>query len=300
MRGNLASHVGALAHPRYHHSGRDGNQQRRDLCHECVTYGQQHVAVGCLGGRQIVLRHADDESADDVDKQNQQARHGIAAHVFAGTIHRAEELGFIAHFRAPTLGFFVVDQPGVQVCVNRHLLAGHGVQGKAGANFSDPLRTLGHDDEVDHHQNREHDQTHGEIAADQEVPERFDDMPGRAAPRVTLQQHHASRGHVQREPQQCGEQNDRGEGGEIKRAHHVGGHHHHHECHGDVEGEQQVERERRQRQDHHRQNHHHDQRCHHGAHRSGIAAQHLLQGRQQGVHSGCSSGSPLAFEFGLA
>jgi hypothetical protein len=45
-------------------------------------------------------------------------------------------------------GLFLVDQAGGQVGVDRHLLAGHGVEGEARRDFGDAARTLGDDDEV--------------------------------------------------------------------------------------------------------------------------------------------------------
>ena len=43
----------------------------------------------------------------------------------------------------------LADQPGVEVGVDRHLLAGHRVQGESGAHLGDALGALGDDDEVD-------------------------------------------------------------------------------------------------------------------------------------------------------
>ena len=87
-------------------------------------------------------------------------------------------------------------------------------------------------------------------------------VPAAPGAGVALEQHHAGRGDVERQPQQRGQQQHRREGGEVERPHHVGRDHHHHQRHRDVEGEQQVERERRQRQHHHRQDHHDDERRH--------------------------------------
>ena len=73
---------------------------------------------------------------------------GVAAHVLRGAVHRAEELGFLADLGAALLGLLFVDQAGVQVGVDRHLLAGHRVEGEARADFGDTPGALGDDDEV--------------------------------------------------------------------------------------------------------------------------------------------------------
>ena len=56
---------------------------------------------------------------------------------FDCTVHGAVEVGLLCRSPArPLAGLGLVDQPGVQVGVDRHLLAGHGVEGEARA----PLR----------------------------------------------------------------------------------------------------------------------------------------------------------------
>ena len=56
-----------------------GNQQAGNLCHQRIANGQQDVAVCGLLGRQVVLQHTNGEAANDVDEQDQDARHGVAA-----------------------------------------------------------------------------------------------------------------------------------------------------------------------------------------------------------------------------
>jgi hypothetical protein len=130
------------------------------------------------------------------------------------------------------------------------------------ADFGDALRALGDHDEIDHDDDREHDQADGEVAADQEVAERLDHVAGGARAGVALHQHHAGGRDVERQAQQGGDQQHRGERGEVQRAHQVGGHHHHHQRHRDVEREEQVQHERRQRQHHHGQHHDDEDRRH--------------------------------------
>jgi hypothetical protein len=72
----------------------------------------------------------------------------------------------------------LVDQAGRQVGVDRHLLAGHGVEGEAGRDFGDAARALGDDDEVHDHQDREDDDADDEVAAHHEVAEGLDDVAG--------------------------------------------------------------------------------------------------------------------------
>jgi hypothetical protein len=74
----------------------------------------------------------------------------------------------------------LVDDPGVELGIDRHLLAGQGVQGEPRAHLGDAARALGDDDEVDHDQDDEHHRADDVVALDDEVPERLDDLRRRS------------------------------------------------------------------------------------------------------------------------
>ena len=86
-----------------------------------------------LGDRQAVLERADHEAADDVDDEDQDAGDRVAAHELARAVHRAVEVGLLRDLVAPRDGLLLRDEAGVQVGVDRHLLAGHRVQREARA-----------------------------------------------------------------------------------------------------------------------------------------------------------------------
>ena len=125
-----------------------------------------------------MVRHADDDAAEDVDRRDDQAGDGVAADEFRGAVHGAEEGALLLQLAAPALGFLVVDQAGREVGVDRHLLAGHGVEREARADLGDTRRALGDHDEVDRDQDREDDQADDEIAAHHELGEAGDDVAG--------------------------------------------------------------------------------------------------------------------------
>ena len=127
---------------------------------------------------EALLGDADDDAADDVDEDDQQAGDRVAAHEFRGTVHRAEEAAFVLQRLAALLGDLLVDQAGGEIGVDRHLLARHGVEVEARRDFGDAARTLGDDDEVHDHQDREHDDSDHEIAAHHEIAEGLDDVAG--------------------------------------------------------------------------------------------------------------------------
>ena len=121
-----------------------------------------------------MLPDADDQAAEEVDEQNQDRGDGVAAHEFAGAVHGAEEIGFMRRPPAALRGVFLIDQAGIEIGIDRHLLAGHAVQREPRGDFGDAARALGDDDKIDDDQNRENDDADGVVAADHERAERFD------------------------------------------------------------------------------------------------------------------------------
>jgi hypothetical protein len=207
-----------------------------------------------------VAHDTDRQATEDIDDHDQNASRGVAAHELAGTVHRAVEIRLGAHLDAAAAGFVLVDQASVQIGIDGHLLAGHRVEGEARADFGDAARTLGHHHEIDDREDGEHDDADRIVAADHELAEGLDHMSGGARALVAVQQHHAGRGDVERQPQQCGQQQYGREHRKVERPRHVDHCHRHQHRDGDVEGEQHVERYRRQRQDDHRQHRQQQQR----------------------------------------
>ncbi len=250
---DLVFEVARLANARDQDGGGGRQQQRRDLAHQAVADREQRVHAERIGQRQVVHQRADGDAADQVDDQDQDRGDGVAAHEFGGAVHRAIEVGFGRDVLAPRGRLLLVDQAGVEVGVDRHLLARQRVEREARRDFRDALGALGHDDEVDDHQDHEHHQADDEIAADDDVTERFDDLAGRVRAFVAVEQDDAGRGHVQRQAHQGRAQDHGREYREVERALGRHGHQDHDQRQHDVEGEQHVEQDRRQRQDDHPQ-----------------------------------------------
>ena len=260
LRLHLLRHGFRARHAGDQNRHRHRQQQRRNLRDQAVTNGQQAVHRECLGKAQAVGHGANGHPAQQVDHQNQDARHGVALDELAGAVHRAVEIGLDPHFLTLGLGLVAGQQSGVQVGVDGHLLAGHRIQGEARRHLGDAPGALGDDREIDDGENHEHHETHRVIAADHEAAECFDHLAGRVAALVAVEQHHAGRGHVQGQPEQGGDQQHGGKHREIQRPQHVQHSQQHHQRQGDVEREEQVQRQRRQRHHHHGQQQKQDQR----------------------------------------
>ena len=206
--------------------------------------------------RHAVLRHADDRSADDVDHGHDHAGDAVALHELHGAVHGAVHLAFHLHVRAAALGFLHVDHAGAKVRVDRHLLARHGIQSKAGSHFSHALRAFGNHQELNDGQNEEHHRAHDEVAAEREVAERENDFA-----RVRLKQNQTGRRDVEADAKERRKEQHRREDREFQRGLHVHGHHQHQEGERQIGADERVHQRRGQRHDHQRDDDH--QKSHH-------------------------------------
>jgi hypothetical protein len=160
--------------------GRAGrHQERRDLRHQAVADRQDREGAGGVAERHVALGDADDDAADDVDREDEQAGDRVAADELRGAVHRAVEVGLALDLAAALARGALVDEASAQIGVDRHLLAGHRVEGEAGRDLGDALGALGDDDEVHDHQDQKDDRADDEIAADRERAERRDHRAGR-------------------------------------------------------------------------------------------------------------------------
>jgi len=188
-----------IANARHDHTGGDRDDQRRNLRHQAIADGQQGIGLGRRAKIQIVLQDADEQTAKDVDEHDQNTGDGIAANELRRAVHRAEKICLFGDRCAPLARIVFTDQTGIEVGVDRHLLARHGIQGETCRHFSDPASTLGNDHEIDDHQNRKDDDTDGVIAADQKMPEGLDHPTRRPRTSVPFKQNDARRSNVERQ-----------------------------------------------------------------------------------------------------
>ena len=123
----------------------------------------------------------------------------VAAHEFGRTVHRTEKIAFVFKSFAAFAGFVFVDQAGGQIGVDRHLLAGHGVQSETRRDFGDTARTFGDDDEIDDGQDGENDDADDEIAAHHQAGEGLNDMARRIRAFIAVGQHQPCRAEIERQ-----------------------------------------------------------------------------------------------------
>ncbi len=185
---------------RHQEAGGGGDDQRGNLRHQAVADGEDGVGVRRVGKGKALLGDADDHAADDVDEDDEQAGDGVAAHEFGSAVHGAEEAAFVLERLAALARLLLVNEARGQVGVDRHLLAGHGVQMEARGHFGDAAGALGDDDEVHDHQNRKDDDANDEIAGHDEIAEGLNDVAGGVGAFVAVREDEAGGGEVERQP----------------------------------------------------------------------------------------------------
>ena len=159
-------------------AGGDGDQQRGDLRAQAVADRQQREVLGGLAERHAHLHDADDDAADEVDAGDEDAGHRVALDELRGAVHRAVEVGLLGDLRAAPARLLVGDLAGVEVGVDRHLLARHGVEREARAHLGDAAGAVRDHHELDHDQDQEDHEADDDVAADDELAERGDHVAG--------------------------------------------------------------------------------------------------------------------------
>ncbi len=120
----------------------------------------------------------DNNTADNVDKGNQQAGDGIAAYKFRRTIHGAEEGAFIFQFLTAGAGCLFINHASGQIGINSHLLAGHGVQREAGCYLGNPAGAFRDHHKIHNDQDSKNDDTDNKVAAHDKTAKGFNHITG--------------------------------------------------------------------------------------------------------------------------
>ena len=137
---------------------------------------------------------ATDEAEHQVDDHDEDAGDGVALHELAGTVHGAVELRLRRDVLSPCLGDVLSDEPGVEVGVDRHLLARHRVQGEPCGYLGDSAGALRDYDEVDDDEDGEHYEADEVVVADEHVAEGVYDLARRLGALGAVHQHDSGRG----------------------------------------------------------------------------------------------------------
>ncbi len=191
-----------------------------------------------------MLEHPDCDPADNVDECDNDTSYRITPYEFARTVHRPVEVSLFGDLLSSSPRFLLVDEPGVEIGVDRHLFSRHRIEGEAGTHFADALGPFGDDDEVDRHEHDEDDDPHDVVPAYDELTETLDHLSRRIRPLVTMEQDPSSGGHVERESKERCDEQKGWKSGDLEWIGHIDGGHQHHQRERDARREQNIEQER--------------------------------------------------------
>lgn len=113
------------------------DEESRDLADHSFT-NAEHGVCG-EDGRDVAFSpsEAEDESANDVNDDDEEASDGVAFDEFGGSIHGSVEIGFAFDFFSALAGLVFVNESGCKVGVNCHLFPGHCIEGEPSDDFGD-------------------------------------------------------------------------------------------------------------------------------------------------------------------
>src|SRR5260370_28849009 len=93
----------------------------------------------------------------------------------------------------------LIDEYGIQVGIDRHLLARESVEGEAGGDFSGAHGTVADDDVLDGDEGDEENKSDNVVAAHNELSKGLDDASRRSGPFVAMEKYEAAASSAQRE-----------------------------------------------------------------------------------------------------
>jgi hypothetical protein len=172
------------------------------MVYQAVTDGENGVGLQGLAQRNSQLEDADQKPGDDVDSGDQYRSQGVPLVEPGRTIHGAIELRFMSNLLAPGPRLGLINDSGIQVGINCHLLAGQRIEREARRNFCGPDRTMADHQILNSNQRREQHQPDHVVSADNKLAERLNDVPGRGRAFVSMQKNSAAGGEIQRQPEQ--------------------------------------------------------------------------------------------------
>ena len=166
----------------------DGDQQRRNHGNQAIADGQDGVGLQRVAKGNVELEDTNQEAGDDIDGGEKNGGEGVALAEAGGAVHGAVELGFPCDRLAAGAGLVFVDEPGVEIGVNCHLFAGHGVKGEARGDLGGAHRTVTDNQKLNGNQRDEQHETDHVVAADDELSEGGDDVAGSGSAFIAVEQ----------------------------------------------------------------------------------------------------------------
>ncbi len=155
---------------RYHECG--------NLAGQPIADRQLRVELHAVHEPPVLLHHADVKAAENIDERDDDAGNGVPADEFTGTVHRPVKIRLPSDVFPPLSRLRLGDDAGVHLRVDRHLLAGHRIEGESRRHFRDSAGAFGDDDKLNDEDDDENDNAHRQRTAGDELAEGVDNFAG--------------------------------------------------------------------------------------------------------------------------
>ena len=248
LRGQVRAQRAVGGHARDHHAHRSRDEEGGKRGDQRVADREQRERIERIQRREPVVGYADEHAAGEIQRDDDERGDRIAFDELTGAVHRSVEVRLALNGLALAPRPLGIEDAGVNVGVDRHLLAGHGVEREARRYLGHALRAARDDDELDRHEDRKDDQSDDQVSAHDEGPERGNDRADRAR-RGARRQDQTRRRNVEREAEERRDQQRRRKRRELERILDGDREQQHQRRAEDVDAEQDVEQPRRQRHD---------------------------------------------------
>ncbi|MNI08442.1 hypothetical protein D3C73_614800 [compost metagenome] len=116
--------------------------------------------------------HTDNETANQIDQQNDNTCDGVTLDKFTGTVHRPEKVGFAFNLASTFAGLLFINHAGVQIGIDTHLFAGHRIQCKPGAYLGYTFRTFSNNNELHDDKDQEDNESNSDLSPGNPASER--------------------------------------------------------------------------------------------------------------------------------
>ena len=218
----------------------DGDQQAGNHGDQAVTHGEDGVGLDGRHKVDALLQDADEQAGDDVDRRDEDGGEGVSLVEASRTIHGAVELGFTGDGFAALACALLVDQAGVHVGVDGHLLAGKSVKGEARRDLCRAHCTMRDDEELDSDEGEKEHKADDVIAANDELTEGLDNRSRGVSAFAAVQQDAPAAGQVKRETKEGEQQQQGGKDAEFGGFAHLDGSEENDDGRGDGESQKHV------------------------------------------------------------
>lgn len=152
-----------------------------------------------------------------------------------------------------------INEAGVEIRVNGHLLAGQGVQGKTGGDFRGAHGAVVDDQVLDSDEGEENHEANDVVSTNDELAEGLDDVAGGGSAFIAVEKNTAAAGDIERDAEERQKKQQRRENRELNRPKNVQGGKENDHAQSDARSEKNIEHDSRNRHQHDKDS---GDRCH--------------------------------------